>query len=149
MHKYIYICLGFRYKNLFVHICKYIQICVCCWSHIYIYTYNIYTHNCKYAYMCKYISFSKHMNVFSHATYSGKSFSFTVLKRGRDHHDDSYYNSILQCVVVCCSVLPRVAVCCLQPLHHVPCAVAADTRPPASRCLPPPALTSTTAVCPL
>ena len=58
-------------------------------------------------------------------------------------------NGIWQCVAVCYSVVPRVAVCCLQPLHHVPCAVAAPTRPLASRCLPPPEYTSATAECPL
>jgi len=69
-----------------------------------------------------------------------------AVERGRDHHHDDL--TLQQRAAVCCSMVPRVAVCCLQPLHHVPCAVAADTRPPAPRCLPPPAPTSTTAVCP-
>ena len=69
-----------------------------------------------------------------------------AVEHGRDHHHDDL--TLQQPAAVCCSVVPRVAVCCLQPLHHVPCAVAADTRPPASRCLPPPAPTSTTATCP-
>ena len=64
-------------------------------------------------------------------------------ERRRDHH-----LALQQPDAVCCSVVPRVAVYCLQPLHNVPCAVAADTRPPASRCLTPPAPTSTTALCP-
>jgi hypothetical protein len=34
----------------------------------------------------------------------------------------SHCNIVL--AFVCCSVVPRGAVCCLQPLHHVPCAVA-------------------------
>ena len=72
-------------------------------------------------------------------------FFVKVWEHGRDHHDDL---TLQDPAAVCCSVVPRVAVCCLQPLHHMPCAVAADTRPPASRCLPPPAPTSTTAVCP-
>ena len=70
-----------------------------------------------------------------------------AVERGRDHrHEDL---TLHQRAAMCCSVVPRVAVCCLQPLHHVPCAVAAGTRPPASRCLPTPAPTSTTAECPL
>ena len=69
-----------------------------------------------------------------------------AVERGRDHHHHDL--TLQQRAAVCCSVVPRGAVCCLQPLHHVPCAVAADTRPPASRSLPPPAPTSTTAVCP-
>ena len=41
-----------------------------------------------------------------------------AVERGRDHHHDDL---ILQPrAAVCCSVVPRVAVCCLQPLHHVP-----------------------------
>ena len=55
-------------------------------------------------------------------------------ERGRDHHHDDL--TLKQRAAVRCSVVLRVAVCRLQPLHHVPCAVAADTRPPASRCLP-------------
>ena len=51
-------------------------------------------------------------------------------------------------ICICMYINTRVAVCCLQPLHHVPCAVAADTRPPTSRCLPPHAPTSATAACP-
>ena len=51
-----------------------------------------------------------------------------------DHHQDD--PTPQQRVAARCSVVPCAAVRCLQPLHHVPCAVAADTRPPASRCLP-------------
>jgi len=69
-----------------------------------------------------------------------------AVERGRDHHHDDL--TLQQRAAVCCSVVPRGAVCCLQPLHHVPCAVAADTRPSFSRSLPPPARTSTTAACP-
>ena len=54
---------------------------------------------------------------------------------GRDHHHDDL--TLQQPAAVRCSVVLRVAVCRLQPLHHVPCAVAADTRSPASCCLPP------------
>jgi len=75
--------------------------------------------------------------------------AIVVQERGRGHVMMTH-----SFVVVCCSVVPRVAVCCLQPLHHMPCAVAVDTRPPVSCCLPllcclpPPAPTSTTAACP-
>jgi len=68
-----------------------------------------------------------------------------AMEHGRDHHHDDL--TLQQRAAVCSSVMPRGAVCCLQPLHHVPCAVAADTRPPVSRCLPLP-LTSTTAARP-
>ena len=57
-----------------------------------------------------------------------------AVERRRDHHHDDL--TLQQRAAVCCSVVPCVARCCLQPLHHVPCAVAANTRPPASRCLP-------------
>jgi len=58
-----------------------------------------------------------------------------AVERGRDHHHDDL--TLQQPAAVRCSVVLRVAVCRLQPLHHVPCAVAADTRSAASRCLPP------------
>ena len=67
-------------------------------------------------------------------------------ERGRDHHHDDL--TLRQRAVVRCSVVPRAAACCRQPLHHVPCAVAADTCPPASRCQHSPAPTLATAACP-
>ena len=60
-----------------------------------------------------------------------------VRERGRDHHH--YHDLTLQqFIAVCYSVVLHVAMCCLQLLHHVTCAVAADTRPPDSHCPTPP-----------
>ena len=140
VHVYIFECT-YMYLSMYLYICKYVyfdllvHVCFRCVAlqHIAVgvavcvaMCAAVRVAVCVAVFQC----FTEHCRVLQSVL---QGVMHCVLCRHHHHQDDP---TPQQRAAARCSVVPCVAVRCLQPLHHVPCAVAADTRPPASRCLP-------------